>query len=171
MKLVSIVPILGSMLVMSVALSFIHPWGNLRSATNAPLLEGSTIPVEVRQILETKCVDCHSGNTHWPSYSRLAPASWFIEYDVHEGRSHLDLSQWQRYDQESQIDLLARIASEARSGEMPIQRYLVLHPKAKLSPAEQQLLYDWAKSERKRIRQQLVAQPDKTSDKVVTSGK
>ena len=38
---------------------------------------------------------------------------------------------------------------------MPVRQYLVLHPKAKLSPEERQLIYDWAKSERKQIRQQL----------------
>jgi Haem-binding domain len=45
---------------------------------------------------------------------------------------------------------------------MPVKQYLILHPKARLSPQEQQLIYDWAKAERKRIKKDLASQPDKT---------
>jgi cytochrome c len=55
-------------------------------------------------------------DTHYPAYSRLAPASWLIERDVLEGRQHMDMSQWRHYSLESQIDLLAKVGSEARSG-------------------------------------------------------
>jgi cytochrome c len=159
MKLAGIPLAAGVIFAASIALSSVHPWGNLRSNPSqpAPLLEGTTVPAEVRQIFENKCMDCHSQNTHWPAYSRLAPGSWLMERDVHEARTHLDLSQWQRYDTESQIDLLTRISSEARTGEMPVKRYLLLHPAARLSPTEQQLLYDWAKSERRRIKRQVTA--------------
>ena len=153
------------LLATSIVLSFLHPWGNVRSnpATNPPILEGVAIPPEVRHVLETKCADCHSSNTHWPAYSRFAPVSWLIERDVQKGRAHLDLSQWQRYDQESRIDLLSKIGSKARSGEMPLKQYLLLHPNAKLSPAEQQLLYDWAKSERKLLKHQLAPAQENSS--------
>ena len=146
--------------VASFASSFVHPWGNPRSGvdTEAPLLDGSDASASVAQALETKCADCHSENTNWPAYSRLAPASWLIERDVLEGRGHLNMSQWQHYTVEAQIDLLSRIASEARSGEMPLRRYMMLHPQAKLSPEEQQLIYDWSKAERKQLRQQIAAQ-------------
>jgi hypothetical protein len=32
------------------------------------------------------------------------------------------MSQWQRYNLETQIDLLAKIATEARSGQMPVKQ-------------------------------------------------
>jgi cytochrome c len=143
-------------LALIIVLSTIHPWGNLRASAPTPaLLDGSNVPPHVRQVLEQKCADCHSENTHWPGYSRVAPASWLIERDVHDGRSHLNLSQWQHYSVEDQATLLNRIAAEVRSGQMPVKRYLVLHPQARLSPDEQQLVYDWAKAERKQIRKQL----------------
>jgi len=139
-----------------IVLSTIHPWGNLRAnEQSGPLLEGTTVPSKVRDVLDRKCGDCHSGNTHWPAYSRVAPASWLIERDVHDGRSHLNLSQWQHDSLEDQATLLNRIAAEVRSGQMPVKRYLVLHPHARLTPEEQQLIYDWAKAERKQIRKQL----------------
>lgn len=153
----------GTLFAASIALSFIHPWGNLRSETKSdtPLLDGSAVPDKVRHVLETKCADCHSTNTEWPLYSRLAPGSWLVEHDVHEARNHLNMSQWQRYNLETQIDLLTSIASEVRSGQMPVKQYLILHPKARLSPEEQQLIYDWAKAERKHIRQQIEGLRDK----------
>lgn len=155
---------LAALFTSSVALSFVHPWGNPRSRadTAAPLMNGITVPGDVLQVLETKCADCHSENTRWPAYSKLAPLSWFIERDVREGRRHLNMSQWQNYILETRVDLLSRLASEVHSGEMPLPRYLVLHPGARLSSAEQQLIYNWAKSERRRIRQQLAMQQGKS---------
>jgi cytochrome c len=85
------------------------------------LLDGSAIPDEVRRVLQAKCADCHSTNTEWPLYSGLAPASLLVEHDVHEGRDDLNLSQLQRYNLETQGYLLASIASEARSGQMPVK--------------------------------------------------
>lgn len=153
---------LGVVIVAVIVLSTIHPWGDLRAAASDALLEGSNVTPNVRNVLEAKCADCHSENTHWPAYSRVAPASWLIERDVHDGRSHLNLSQWQHYSAEDQATLLNRIAAEVRNGQMPVKRYLVLHPQARLSPAEQQLLYDWAKAERKSIRKQFAARPATT---------
>ena len=77
------------------------------------------------------------------------------ERDVHEGRTVLDLSRWQFYTADSQADLLTRIASEARSGGMPLKQYLLIHPDNHLRAEEQQQIYDWEKAERTRIRQQL----------------
>jgi hypothetical protein len=78
-----------------------------------------------------------------------------VERDIHGARSVLDLSRWQFYTADTQADLLTRIASELRSGEMPLKQYLFLHPDNRLTTEEQQQLYDCAKAERRRIRQQL----------------
>jgi cytochrome c len=145
----------GTLLTASVACSFIHPWGNVRAAKpDAPLMQGTDVPADVQVVLENKCADCHSDNTEWPVYSHLAPGSWLIERDVHEGREHLNMSRWQSFDQGTKIELLTKIASEARSGEMPLKQYVLIHRSAKLTPDEQELIYAWAKAERKRIRQQ-----------------
>ena len=151
--------------VVCVALSLIHPYGDVRAGTGKgdPLLSGAPVPPDVMHVLTTKCADCHSTQTHWPLYSRIAPGSWLMESDVADGRRHLNLSQWQHYSPENQMQLLSRIASEARSGEMPPRNYLLLHPNAKLSPEEQDLLYGWAKSERKRLKQGTANKQDTSS--------
>jgi mono/diheme cytochrome c family protein len=40
------------------------------------------------------CMDCHSNETQWPWYSRVAPVSWMVYYDVQRGRRSLNLSEY-----------------------------------------------------------------------------
>jgi cytochrome c len=147
----------GAMAVLTAAaLSLVHPWGHLEfdSAKGAAILTGATAPDEIRSILARKCNDCHSNNTRWPLYSKIAPASWFIEHDVHEGREHLNLSRWDEYSSDGRIDLLSKIGGEVRRGNMPLKQYLLLHPEARLSDSERKLIQDWTKVERKRLMSQ-----------------
>jgi cytochrome c len=135
------------------ALSLVHPWGNLRSGASkgAGVLAGANVPTEIRTALSQKCGDCHSNNTQWPLYSRVAPSSWLVEHDVHNGRAHMNLSSWEQYSIDSRIDLLGKMGSQLRQGKMPLKQYLLLHPEARLSDAERKLILDWTKVERKRL--------------------
>jgi cytochrome c len=154
MKLARIALVLGCCSAGGIVLSTIHPWGNPRTAVNsdAPLLETSDVPGGVRSILEEKCADCHSERTKYPIYTRVAPITWMIDRDVSKAREALNMSRWQNYSASDQISELTKVASEVHSGEMPPGRYLLLHPQARLSATDQQLVYDWAKAERKRLR-------------------
>lgn len=146
-----VIPI--AILVVSAALSLVHPWGELRSREPCGhLLEGATVPEDVRGILERKCADCHSNQTHWPAYSRLAPVSWLVEHDVHAGRSAMNLSNWTQTNTEDRIAVLTRIAAEVRSDEMPPKPYRMLHPANQLTESDKQQITAWARAERKRIR-------------------
>src|SRR6478609_7775092 len=101
------------------SLSFVHPWGNPRDDNNGPsILSGSQVPSDVRGIFERTCADCHSNQTRWPVYSRMAPISWLVERDVVRGRAELNLSAWPTMGAEDRIAALARIAAEVRNGEM-----------------------------------------------------
>jgi cytochrome c len=137
-----------------VMLSFAHPFGDPRRAdgSSGHLLAGAQIPEPLRNLLRSKCGNCHSEAGEWPLYSRIAPVSWLLERDVIEARSHMNLSRWDTYVNQEQVDLLARLAAEARNGEMPPARYTAIHPDSKLLPAEREALYNWTKAERKRLR-------------------
>jgi len=152
----------GVLFAVELVLSTLHPWGNphVEELGGGPILAGTDTSAEAVKVLTAKCADCHSTATHWPLYSRVAPVSWLVERDVMAGRDALDLSKWAEYSSESQVDLLSRIASEARSGEMPLKQYLIVHPDARLTPSEQELVYNWAKQERKRVRKAMASQPD-----------
>ena len=90
-----------------------------------------------REIAVTACHDCHSKETDWPVYSYVAPMSWLVRHDVEEGRDVLNFSTWDRGEQE------ADDAAEAvEEGEMTPSQYTRLHPDARLSDEEEQILID-----------------------------
>ena len=125
------------------ALAFVHPFGDPRveSAKGlGTLLAGAKMPAEAKAVLVTKCADCHSSETKWPVYARVAPGSWLIERDIVEARRAMDLSRWEEMPVEKQEVLLAKIAHEAKSGDMPPLQYRALHWGAKLSKADVQAL-------------------------------
>jgi cytochrome c551/c552 len=115
------------------------PYG--RTYTNPPVVrEPSWDSPATRALAKRACFDCHSNETVWPWYARIAPVSWLVRYDVDEGRSELNFSDWQGGAREGeQAD---KIAKELRKGEMPPIQYLPTHPEARLSDAEKRQLMD-----------------------------
>jgi cytochrome c len=132
-----------------VSLGYVHPFGNPRAEPAeglGTLLQGANMPAGAKAVLVAKCADCHSSETLWPVYARVAPGSWLIERDIVEARKHMDLSRWQQMPVEQQQVLTAKIAQEAKSGDMPPLQYLALHWNAKLSKADVQTLSMLGKS-------------------------
>jgi mono/diheme cytochrome c family protein len=84
-----------------------------------------------RELFFAACQDCHSNETAWPWYGAIAPVSWLVRWDVDEGRSHFNVSEWGRT--KNQGDEAAEMVQE---GEMPLWYYLPAHPEARLTAAE-----------------------------------
>lgn len=84
-----------------------------------------------RELFFRACGDCHSNETKWPLYSRIAPISWLVYRDVQEGREHLNVSEWNRAQKDAH-----EAAEELQKGAMPLPIYVPLHPEARLSAAE-----------------------------------
>jgi hypothetical protein len=82
----------------------------------------------------------------------LPGVSWAIEKDVAEGRERMNLSHWDLYSADDKKDLLARIATMVRNRRMPLPRYVLLHPAARLSDEEIQAIYDWTREQRRVLR-------------------
>jgi Haem-binding domain len=74
----------------------------------------------VQAILDRSCRECHTNETRWPAYSAVAPVSWYFAHDVHEGREHLNLSEWGRCDGKKARHTLEELCEEVREGEMPV---------------------------------------------------
>jgi hypothetical protein len=126
-----------------------HPFGTAKLPVSSnPLLAGTTVDPAVMQIVERSCQSCHSEKTDWPWYSYVAPMSWLIEKDVNQGRSHMNLSHWNEYSIEKQQEILAELSAVVRNRQMPLPRYTMLHPEAKLSDSEIDQIYRWARAER-----------------------
>lgn len=132
-----------------VGLGYVHPFGNPRAELTkgrATLLQNANMPADAKAVLVTKCADCHSSETRWPVYARIAPGSWLIERDIVEARKKMDLSRWEEIPAEKQKVLTAEIIQKAKSGDMPPMQYLAMHWDAKLSKANLQALSAWNKS-------------------------
>ena len=110
------------------------PYG--KDITNPPVVEDAPwTSLQARQVALRACYDCHSNETIWPWYSRIAPISWLVYRDVQEGRSELNFSEWGRGEQE-----VEDIGEVIAKGEMPPLQYLLAHPEARLSAADKALL-------------------------------
>ncbi len=115
--------------------------------TNPPVTQEIQAPENVQRILQKACYDCHSNQTHWPWYSKIAPVSFLVERDVQQGRKHLNFSEMDKIPAQKLNKVFDEIAEEVEEGEMPLKIYLWLHADARLTPAEKQLLINWAKQQ------------------------
>jgi uncharacterized protein YxeA len=113
--------------------------------SNPPVEAEVPASPEARAVLRRACYDCHSHETVWPWYSRVAPVSWLVARDVHEGREELNFSTWNRYVTKQQIEKLSESWEEVAEGEMPPSFYLPVHRDAVLSAEDRAILREWAR--------------------------
>ena len=103
-------------------------------------------PAAVLQVLQRSCFDCHSNQTRWPWYAYVAPVSWSIANDVHEGRKELNFQEWSRASARRRARVARKVWEEVEEGKMPLPNYLRMHPEAKLSEADRAVLRHWAEA-------------------------
>lgn len=101
------------------------------------------VPPRVAAVLKRSCMDCHSHETRVPWYGRVAPASWMLGKDVTEARQAMNLSEWGARAPALRLALAAAACQGVRSGRMPRRPYLLMHPEARLSPADIDALCAW----------------------------
>ena len=131
----------GAVMVVIVAIQLVPV-----DRSNPPVVADFDGPAEVRTVLRTSCYDCHSHETEWPWYSRIAPVSWLVVHDVDEGRDHLNFSQWGTYESKRRAKLAEEMWEEVEDGEMPLLAYRLAHPAARLTDEARQTLRRWAEA-------------------------
>jgi hypothetical protein len=114
-------------------------------ATNAP-------PAEIAALLHAACYDCHSSETRWPWYSRVAPMSWLIANDVKDGRKDLNLSDWPSTDPRRAARKLENMSEKIGYGEMPPKKYTAIHADARFTDSQRKELTDWLDAEATRLK-------------------
>lgn len=112
--------------------------------SNPPVTAEVPAPPEARAVLRRACYDCHSNETVWPWYSRVAPVSWLLARDVLKGRDELNFSTWDQYSVKEQVKKLKKSWEEATEGEMPPWFYQPVHRDAVLSAEDKAVLRRWA---------------------------
>jgi hypothetical protein len=132
------------LLIAFIALQFVpYQMPKNEEAGTDDLINGGNLPENISSILRTSCYDCHSNQTVYPWYSKVAPASWLLAKDIREGREELNFSEWGSAGKRKQIKNLESINEEVASGAMPLKNYLILHRDAKLSPEQRNALVKW----------------------------
>jgi len=128
-------PVLIGIVIVAVVIQFV-PYGWAHD--NPPVTQDAPWPsAEARDLAVAACYDCHSNETEWPVYSYVAPMSWLVRRDVEAGRDELNFSTWDEDDGEADD-----AAESVEEGSMPPTQYSLLHPDARLSDEEEQVLID-----------------------------
>ena len=117
--------------------------------TNPPVESDIGAPPDVAPVLRRACYDCHSHETAWPWYTRVAPLSWLVARDVTEGRRRLNLSRWTAYvsDPGTAQCKLDHIAASVGETDMPPWYYRLLHSEARLEEEDRARIARWAERE------------------------
>jgi hypothetical protein len=123
---------------------------NPQTAPAQALAAKVPVPDHVRTVLQRSCMDCHSNETRWPWYSRVAPISWAVVGDVNQGRDHMNLSEW-TYTPEEGADLLDNVCRQIKRRKMPLTGYTWMHWDSKLSDEEIKQVCAWANDSADRL--------------------
>lgn len=110
------------------------PFG--KELSNPPVVrEPDWDSAATKELAQAACFDCHSNETNWPWYSKVAPVSWLLEYDVTTGRSFFNFSEWE----DGRI-LPEEFAFVINNNSMPPVKYRIIHPESRLTADQKQVL-------------------------------
>lgn len=111
------------------------------------------VPADVDSILRRGCYDCHSYETRWPLYARVAPISWLVARDVTGARADLNFSDWGTDPEREPTpgQRLGGICSDLMKGIMPPRSYLLMHRSARVSPAQVERICQWTTTARQQL--------------------
>lgn len=101
---------------------------------------------EIASILKTSCYDCHSNNTIYPWYNKIAPVSWYLAKHVNNGKKHLNFSDWKYMDDAKKEHKIEECIEMILEDEMPLTSYTLIHGDAKLSEAQKESLVSFFES-------------------------
>lgn len=113
---------------------------------NPPVTGEIKAPMQVQAILKKACYDCHSNETNLRWYDEVAPAYWQVVADVKEGRAGMNFSTWDSLAAPDQKAKLWEAVNQIMAGAMPVKGYTLVHPAAKISPSELEVLKNYVTS-------------------------
>lgn len=125
------------------AAAFAAPAGGPAPRADSVGASALPAPPKVAALLRRACYDCHSNETRWPWYSRIAPLSWRIARDVERGRQELNFSAWGDYYAATRRRKLKWIGRAVENGTMPPFLYCVTHSGARLTREQRAAIVEW----------------------------
>lgn len=112
--------------------------------TNPPVETTVVGPRPVMDLFRRACFDCHSNETDWPWYGKVAPFSWLIARDVNRGREKLNFSNWNRLSGADQERLRSEVWKQVKFGNMPPPFYTLGNPDGQVTTDDHAQLRLWA---------------------------
>jgi mono/diheme cytochrome c family protein len=137
------------LLVVFIIAQFFGPEKNNGDITSVDVFFTDTNPpADVKMILETTCVDCHSDSTQYPWYSNITPVNYWLDEHINDGKKHFDMSKWGDYSDKKKDHKLDELAEEVGEKEMPLPSYTWTHGDADLSQDQIEAVVSWVKTTR-----------------------
>ena len=93
-------------------------------------------PPAVKQVLSKSCYSCHSDQPQLAWFDQIQPARWLVRKDILTAREHLNFSTLGSLPADAQKAKLYEAVNMIQLGVMPLPRFLALHPGARVSPAD-----------------------------------
>lgn len=126
-----------------VVIQFFQPEKNQSNDTENLIFKHEELSENVQQLLEKACFDCHSNNTKYLWYDKIAPVSWLVSNHIIEGKKELNFSEWGKMDNYDKIGALEDIRQELDQKTMPLKQYVLLHHDAKLTDEDRAAIIAW----------------------------
>ena len=135
--------------VILIAIQFIPVEKNTSNDDTYHISKSYDIPDNVNTILKNACNDCHSNQTTYPWYSNIQPIGFWLNGHINDGKGHLNYSEFINRPLAYQNHKLEETIEMVEDNEMPLPSYtyLGLHPEAKMTAEEREILIDWAKDQ------------------------
>jgi len=118
-------------IVIFILLQFVRP-----SIPSQPPVAEVQAPPAVKQVLSKSCYSCHSDQPQLAWFDHIQPAYWLVRKDILTAREHLNFSTLGSLPPDAQKGKLYEAVTMIQLGAMPLPRFLALHPAAKVSSAE-----------------------------------
>jgi len=137
---------LGYALVVVIVLLQLFPSDKPMVSAENPddLFVTNEVPENIASMLKSACYDCHSNESKFPWYSNIAPVKWLVYDDINHAREELNFSEWNTIKKSDKGELLDDISTVISEGEMPLEKYVLLHSEAKLSEEDREAIVNWA---------------------------
>lgn len=132
-----------AVIVAFVLIQFYQPEKNISTDSQNLIFKHEQIPENVQQIFKNACMDCHSNNTNYLWYHKIAPVSWLVNKHIIKGKKELNFSEWGKMDDYDKIGAVEDIRQELEQKTMPLKQYVLMHRKAKLTDEDRAAVFAW----------------------------
>jgi hypothetical protein len=135
--------ILFVLIAVIVIIQFFRPAKNVSGDTAKDISTLYPVPVNVREILDRSCADCHSNKTVYPWYAEVQPVGWWLNKHIKDGKRHFNMNSFADLRAAMQKKRMEDCLDEIKNDEMPLSSYTLIHTNAKLTDPEKATLNTW----------------------------